>query len=677
MKRFLLLFTVTLAVFQTAKSQTCTTLGQTPATAFPVCGTNVFTQTSVPPCVNHVIPTNCTNDGNIYQDLNPYWYKFTCFQSGTLGFQINPNNSGDDYDWQLFDITGYNPEEVFNSSSLIVSYNWSGEQGNTGSSSAGTSLFVCGSTFQNGIPGPIRPLFSKMPSIIAGHQYLLMISHFSGDEQSGYQLSFNGGTASITNLTDPELQSAATNCDASQIRIKLNKKMKCASLSTDGTDFTLSSGTVTITGATSANCSRGFDMDSVILTLNNPLPPGDYTVTAVNGSDGNTLKDNCDRSIPVGENLNFTILPLQPTAVDSLATVKCAPNSLQLVFRKQIRCNSISADGSDFFVTGTQPVSVIGASGSCSDGSSPVITIQLSSPIYTAGSFQLHLKAGIDGNTIIDECGQQTPAGQSISFATKDTVSAIFTYAVDMGCKQDTIHYLHPAGHGVNKWKWNFDNRSSGDLQNAEFIYPASGEYSTQLIVSNGFCSDSSTLNISLNNEVTADFEMPDIICPEDSATFINKSQGPIDGWLWNFGLSATSSSQNPGAQHYPVTGKETYYTVGLTVHSLMGCQERISKTIRVLGSCYIAVPSAFTPNNDGLNDYLYPLNALKADHLNFRVFNRWGQLVFATGDWQRKWDGTINSVPQASGVYVWILQFTNHDTGKKIETKGTTMLIR
>ncbi|MES1219124.1 MAG: gliding motility-associated C-terminal domain-containing protein, partial [Bacteroidota bacterium] len=263
-----------------------------------------------------------------------------------------------------------------------------------------------------------------------------------------------------------------------------------------------------------------------------------------------------------------------------------------------------------------------------------------------------------------------------ILFSTKDTVSARFDYSIHMGCKQDTIHYFNAGGNGVDKWKWNFDNKGSSDFQNSEYAYPAAGNYNTQLVVSNGFCTDTSLVSIVLDNEVSADFEIPDIMCPEDSLKPVNKSSGPIDGWLWNFGLPTTSVLQNP-VQRYPVTGKETYYTVGLTVHSPIGCQETISKRLRVLGTCYIAVPSAFTPNNDGVNDYLYPLNALKADNLNFCVFNRWGQLVFATNDWQRKWDGNLSGVPQASGVYVWILQFTNHDTGKKVEMKGTTMLIR
>src|SRR5438067_3529268 len=70
-----------------AQSSPCDSLGQRPSTAFPVCGSDTFVQKSVPPCFNNVIPIvpPCPNDGNVYRDLNPYWYKFTCFTSGTLG----------------------------------------------------------------------------------------------------------------------------------------------------------------------------------------------------------------------------------------------------------------------------------------------------------------------------------------------------------------------------------------------------------------------------------------------------------------------------------------------------------------------------------------------------------------------------------------------------------------
>jgi hypothetical protein len=317
-----------LLIFSQAKlnAQVCTTLGQNPETAFPVCGTAVFSQTSVPICGNRTVPSQCT--GTLFTDKNPFWYRFTCFTSGTLGFVITPTSISDDYDWQLFDITGRNPQEVYTNPSLFVACNWSGDGGLTGASPAGTSLVRC--------EGPGVPLFSSMPTLVAGRTYLLLISHFT-DTQIGYSLSFGGGTASITDPLEPHLSSASAACDGTTIRIKINKKMKCVSLAPNGSDFTINSTTTSIIGATGFGCSSSFDMDSVLLTLNNPIAPGNYTITMRNGSDGNTLKDNCDRLIPVGENIPLTVFPLIPTPMDSLTKIGCAPSTLQFYCRQRKR----------------------------------------------------------------------------------------------------------------------------------------------------------------------------------------------------------------------------------------------------------------------------------------------------------------------------------------------------
>src|SRR4029078_312185 len=119
-------------------------------------------------------------------------------------------------------------------------------------------------------------------------------------------------------------------------------------------------------------------------------------------------------------------------------------------------------------------------------------------------------------------------------------------------------------------------------------------------------------------------------------------------------------------------------YSIRLIAFNIpLNCRDTAIHTIKVLGSCYIAVPSAFTPNGDGLNDWLYPLNALKADDLHFSVYNRLRQLVFATKDWTRKWDGKIKGILQDTGIYAWVLTFTQHDTKEKIFMKGTTLLLR
>ena len=113
-----LVLTATLVFYLSSfvAGQNCTTPGQTPSTAFPVCGTSVFQQITVPICASHslTVPGLQRYAGSAnYQDKNPYWYKFTCYQSGTLGFLISPSNQSDDYDWQLYDITGHNPDDVF------------------------------------------------------------------------------------------------------------------------------------------------------------------------------------------------------------------------------------------------------------------------------------------------------------------------------------------------------------------------------------------------------------------------------------------------------------------------------------------------------------------------------------------------------------------------------------
>ena len=89
-----------------------------------------------------------------------------------------------------------------------------------------------------------------------------------------------------------------------------------------------------------------------------------------------------------------------------------------------------------------------------------------------------------------------------------------------------------------------------------------------------------------------------------------------------------------------------------------------------------IYVPTAFTPNNDGLNDLLRPLSiGLKKLHY-FRIFNRWGQLLFETKTDGAGWDGRLHGIPQAAQVVVWVIEGIGVDN-KIYRRKGTSMLVR
>lgn len=653
-------------------SQTCSALGQTPSTAFPVCGTTTFQQTTVPICSTHTLYVpGCAGDGASYQDKNPYWYTFTCYSSGTLGFLITPNNLSDDYDWQLYDITGHNPNDVFTDTSLVVTGNWSGTYGVTGASPTGVPYIQCASN-----PPDNLPTFSSMPQLIVGHVYLLLISHYT-DSQSGYSLSFSGGTAVITDPLMPHMLSVVPDCNGKILTLKLNKQIKCSTLSNDGSEFTVSPALATATSAVAPLCSASFDMDSVIITLNNPLPSGSYQLVMNTGTDGNTLLDDCGNSIPVGETIDFQYTIPQPILADSVGQVGCAPDSILLYYPKKINCPSITPSGSDFAVSGPTPVNIVAAYGNCVNDETDYIILKFAAPIYTGGTYTVTIQPGLDGSPIYDVCGQPI-LPQTLTFTTVDTVSAQFTYTADLGCRNNVLTFMHDGAHNVNQWNWTFNNAGQASTQTAVYTFPASSSNTVKLEVSNGVCSDSTTETIAFNNEVKADFDMPSILCPEDPLTVTDKSTGIVNTWNWKFDVIGSSSLQNPPPQYFPNTNQETYYNIQLIVsNTAINCSDTAKKYLRVLNNCYIGVPSAFTPNGDGLNDYFSPHNALKADNLDFKVYNRWGQMVFHSNNWQQRWDGTLNGVPQPPDVYVWMLSYTNHDTGRPVFQKGTVMLIR
>jgi gliding motility-associated-like protein len=89
-----------------------------------------------------------------------------------------------------------------------------------------------------------------------------------------------------------------------------------------------------------------------------------------------------------------------------------------------------------------------------------------------------------------------------------------------------------------------------------------------------------------------------------------------------------------------------------------------------------IYVPNAFTPNGDGLNDTFKPITlGIKSLSL-FRIYNRWGQLVFATSEIGKGWDGMVNGAPQNAGNYVWIADGIDY-LGKKVQVRGNVLLVR
>jgi gliding motility-associated-like protein len=119
------------------------------------------------------------------------------------------------------------------------------------------------------------------------------------------------------------------------------------------------------------------------------------------------------------------------------------------------------------------------------------------------------------------------------------------------------------------------------------------------------------------------------------------------------------------------------YITYAVTATTPDGCQGADSITVRIFKTMPdIFVPSGFTPNQDGVNDIFRPVLAGIAKIDFFRVFNRWGQLIYATSTPGQGWDGTFHGTMQDIGTFVYVIQAVDY-TGKVILKKGSVTLIR
>jgi len=431
----IVLFLLMLALKPLAQ-QNCTYPGQTPVSAIPVCGSEPFTINTPTYCGITNVPVPCAG-GFSYQNTNPNFFRMACFSSGTLGFLINPSVATANYDWQLFDITSRNPFDIFTATNAFVACNWSGEPGETGASDDGTALTVCAGSGLN--------TYSKMPQVLQGHTYLLMVANQSASGGT-YQLTITGGTASITDAIDPKMDYAMVSCDGLRITLRLNKKIVCGSIAADGSDFSISNGAA-IVSAAAADCSSAFGSDSIFIQLAQPLPNGNYTIRINNGTDNSTLVDVCNKNIPAGQTLAFTVSDQQRSFPEEATIFSCAPGFVRVEFNRPIRCSSLLADGSQFNIAGPQPVTIISAEAlNCGTSQlSNQVILRFATAINLAGIYEVRLNAaGSNGQNLLDECGI-APVNSAIvpSFASGNPVSAQFSFIKNETCKGSQFLFSH------------------------------------------------------------------------------------------------------------------------------------------------------------------------------------------------------------------------------------------
>jgi hypothetical protein len=166
----------------------------------------------------------------------------------------------------------------------------------------------------------------------------------------------------------------------------------------------------------------------------------------------------------------------------------------------------------------------------------------------------------------------------------------------------------------------------------------------------------------------------PQINAGIDTIAILNQPHQLMASGATNYIWSPASSLNNPFiADPLATLSSDTRFIVEGT--DAQGCKGYDTVFIKVYEGPAYYVPNAFTPNGDGLNDIFTPIPVGIVSTDWFRIYNRYGQLIFESREWLKGWDGRYRGIKQPMGAYVWMIKGKSV-TGQDISTKGTVLLL-
>ncbi len=246
----------------------------------------------------------------------------------------------------------------------------------------------------------------------------------------------------------------------------------------------------------------------------------------------------------------------------------------------------------------------------------------------------------------------------------------IITVQFANGCKGNPVSFKadNISAEIVSNWRWDFGDNSFSLAKDTQHIYTASGNYNVLLsVLSQAGCTLAIDTNITIFS--TNAFAGNDTIAAANQPIQLLATGGTTYQWSPAAGLS-NSNIANPIA----ILNSSQQFTV--RAFSPVGCESFASINIKIYDGPEIYVPKAFTPNGDFTNDVLKAFPVGMRQFKNFSIYNRLGQMVFATNNASMGWTGYFKNSLQPAGAYVWIASGVSYK-GIEIVRKGTVVLLR
>lgn len=251
----------------------------------------------------------------------------------------------------------------------------------------------------------------------------------------------------------------------------------------------------------------------------------------------------------------------------------------------------------------------------------------------------------------------------------------------DTICVNDPVNFfgslIDPAISAVD-WNWSFGNGQSSNIMNPVTVFTSPGNYTVTLNTKVPFgCSATTTRDIVVRPKPSVSFSEDPVTISGRGILIPVSYEGNIVDYKWTPPTNLTCTDCP-----FPVASPKFTTKYSVTVTDSAGCSN--SGDVNVIIICHslnLFIPTSFSPNRDGSNDILYPHGTGLTSIKSFRVFNRWGQMVFEKYNFPPNqsssgWDGTYNGKDMVSDVYVFSIEIIC-DNGEIYHHKGDVMLLR
>ncbi len=335
---------------------------------------------------------------------------------------------------------------------------------------------------------------------------------------------------------------------------------------------------------------------------------------------------------------------------------------------------------------GSYPVAKFTTTSICS-GLPITLTNQSSNKVGNISNWRWTLSNGAFSTDSIPNFGALPPGNYSLSLltTTADNCTSLDPYDVsfsiypkpEIGFQADTtcvgstliLNARSTNAVPINQWYWQVDTLVLDSGQTFQHIFTEEKTFPGLLWAFSNMGCSSDTAQQTLQVQQSHAFAGNDTVGAKGYPIQLQATGGVTYRW---FPVTYLSETDIPD----PVAQPTDSITYTLTALSSAGCPSTATISIKVYRGPTFYVPSAFTPNGDGINDLLKVVAPGIRQFEFLKVYDRWGRLVYNSADLERGWDGTENGHPMPIGAYIWIAQGVDYQ-GNTLDQKGTTVLMR